>query len=60
LADIANFEVYEMSSMAKKTGKKRLRRIRNAGTERKKEVNRRGTTRTELELFGNVLQSKEQ
>ena len=44
-----------MSSMAKTTGTKRLRRTRNAGRSRKKDVNRKGTTRTELELFGNVL-----
>ena len=44
-----------MSSMAKKTGTKRLRRERNAGKKRKKQVNRAGTTRTEAELFGNTL-----
>ena len=44
-----------MSSMAKKTGVKRLRRTRKAGSKRKKQVNRNGTTRTEAELFGNTL-----
>ena len=44
-----------MSSMAKKTGVKRLRRTRKAGSKRKKQMNRNGTTRTEAELFGNTL-----
>jgi len=41
--------------MAKKTGTKRLRRTRKSGRIRKKAVEKRGTTRSELELFGNEL-----
>lgn len=44
-----------MSSMAKKTYTKRLRRTRKAGRPRKKAQEKLGTTRSELELFGNVL-----
>ena len=46
-----------MSSMAKKTGVKRLRRTRKAGAKSKKRINRDGTTRTEAELFGNTLRA---
>lgn len=47
-----------MSSMAKKTGTKRLRRARKSGRDRKRVQNRNGTTRTELEIFGNELMRK--
>ncbi len=44
-----------MSSMAKKTRTRRLRRQRTGGRTRKRVMNREGTTRCEKDLFGNEL-----
>lgn len=44
-----------MASNTKKTEKKRQAKTRSGGRDRKREAEREGTTRSEAELFGNVL-----
>ncbi|MEM1025560.1 MAG: hypothetical protein AAGD10_15960 [Myxococcota bacterium] len=44
-----------MASNTRKTETKRLGKSRAQGKERKRKMERDGTTRTEAEIFGNVL-----
>lgn len=44
-----------MASNAKKTEGKRTNRDRKQGKARKRALAKKGTTRTEAEIFGNVL-----
>jgi len=44
-----------MASNTRKTETKRLSKNRAQGKDRKRQQERAGTTRTEAELFGNVL-----
>jgi len=44
-----------VASNTKKTEKKRLAKARSSGRDRKRHLEREGSTRSEAELFGNVL-----
>jgi hypothetical protein len=44
-----------MASNSKKTDTKRLNKQRTSGQDRKRRLEREGTTRSEKQLFGNVL-----